>query len=337
MENSDIKNQEPLNYRTRTYQSIPYALIGGFFSCILAASLYGLIANKFGSRFGTIALITGFIVGLGVRYFGAGRDPIFGVISGFYTTISCLLGGFFAIVLAKMNLEGIGLIDTLHMISFGLAFKHFRESIGIFQLIFITIAVYQGVKFSIIKPKVNSIQKDSIECFFKYREIVIGFLLFSFIVGLFYISSLEPTAITQYHTTGEKESFGMYTYGKKKGEWEYYYTNGQIEKKGVYENGKYSGMWSEYFINGELRSMTNFKEGVENGDCIAYYENGNIMTSWSSIEEELNGPYEHYFENGNLSVQTTYKNGLQHGITKRYDENGTLISEDRFVNGKKEM
>ena len=90
----------------RSFQSIPYALIGGFVLCVFAAFLWAVVAVGSGYQTGFMAIVVGVIVGAGVRYFGAGFDSIFSVIGGSYAL--CLLVSFPMPLAAAAGFDGVG-------------------------------------------------------------------------------------------------------------------------------------------------------------------------------------------------------------------------------------
>jgi antitoxin component YwqK of YwqJK toxin-antitoxin module len=335
MVNHNYRNIEKLEEKMRSYQSIPYALIGGFVLSVFAAYLWALVAIGSGYQTGIMAIVVGVIVGVGVRYFGAGFDPIFSVIGGGYALLSCLLGSIFSEVGYSMNQEGLGLMQVLSFLNFESIVLIVVDSFSLMDLVFYGIAIYEGIGLSRRSLEPNTDPSDSLEPeFSSLRGPLIGTISIVLFCGLVYYTLQESSASTYYHETGEKMSIGAYSSGYEDGEWEYFYKNGQTESKGSYENGKQIGEWNNYYENSQLASTSNFENGLESGRCIAYYENGNTMTVWNSAKGRLNGPFEYYYESGKLSYKGTYKNDKVDDKWEYYYENGNKSSEGGYKDGE---
>ena len=335
MEHLNYKNINKLEEKMRSHQSIPYALIGGFVLCVFAAFLWAAVVIGSGYQTGLMAIVVGVIVGAGVRYFGAGYDPIFSVIGGSYALLSCFLGTIFSQVGFSMSDEGLGLLQALSFLNFESIISMIVESFSLMDLLFYGIAIYEGIGLSRRSLEPNTDPNDSLEPqFSSMRGPLIGTISIVLFFGLIYFSLKEPSASTYFHETGEKMSVGSYASGYENGAWEYFYTNGQLESKGSYEDGKQIGEWNNYYENGQLASTKNFNNGLESGRCIAYYENGSTITIWNNVNGRLNGEIEYYYENGKLSYKGTYKNDSVNGDWEYYYENGNKSSEGRYEDGE---
>ncbi|MFT4534391.1 MAG: antitoxin component YwqK of YwqJK toxin-antitoxin module [Saprospiraceae bacterium] len=335
MEHHNYRNIEKLEEKMRSYQSINYALIGGFVLCVFAAILWAVVTVVSGYQTGLMAIVVGVIVGVGVRYFGAGFDPIFSVIGGSYTLLSCLLGAIFTQIGFIMNFEGLDLMQVLSFLNFEGVTSMVVDSFSLMDLVFYGIAIYEGIGLSRRSLEPNTDPSDSLEpAFSSLRGPLIGTISIVLFCGLVYFTLQEPSTSTYYHDTGEKMSIGAYSSGYEDGEWEYFYKNGQTESKGIYKNGKQVGEWNNYYENGQQASTSNFENGLESGRCIAYYENGNTMTIWNSANGRLNGDFEHFHENGKLSSKGAYKSDRATGKWEYFYENGNKSSEGGYKDGE---
>ena len=334
MVHHNYKNIDRLEERMRSFQNIQYALIGGFVLSLLGALLWALVSVITGYQVGIVAIVMGVIVGVGVRYFGAGFDPIFSIIGGGYALLSCILGAIFSQIGYAMGEEGLGLMQALSFINAETIFVLFYDSFSLMDLVFYGIAVYQGIRLSRRMIEPNTDPNDSLEPpFSSLRGPLIWTISIVLFAGLIYISFQKPAESTYFHDTGEKMSIGAYSAGYEHGEWEYFYKNGQTESKGVFNHGKQVGEWNSYHENGQLSTKVNFIDGLESGPCIAYYEDGTPMRIWVSKNGRLDGKQEYYHENGKLASKGTYKMDKEHGDWVYYYENGQKSSEGTTENG----
>ena len=143
-----------------------------------------------------------------------------------------------------------------------------------------------------------------------------------------------------YYESGQLESSGKYSDGKKNGEWKEYYESGELESTGKYSNEEKVGTWKGYYTSGQLKYIAD--HSLNSISYIEYYENGkksreSLMKTDKKNGFQLDGPYKQYYENGNLETLANFEYGTQVGIYKSYDENGNLESEGDFdlVNGSK--
>ncbi len=166
--------------------------------------------------------------------------------------------------------------------------------------------------------------------------------------GLFDSGRIEERLYTSrigewkfYYESGQLESSGKYSDGKKNGEWKEYYESGELERTGNYANGDKVGKWKGYYESGQLKIIEDYS--LNSISYIEYYKNGNkSQESFFSSKDEkygakVHGPFKQYYENGNLKVSANFDYGTYVGIIKSYDENGNLESEGDYdlVNGSK--
>ena len=136
-----------------------------------------------------------------------------------------------------------------------------------------------------------------------------------------------------YYESGQLESSGKYSDGKKNGEWKEYYESGELESTGKYSNEEKVGTWKGYYTSGQLKYIAD--HSLNSISYIEYYENGkksreSLMKTDKKNGFQLDGPYKQYYENGNLETLANFEYGTQVGIYKSYDENGNLESEGDF-------
>tara|TARA_R110000823_G_scaffold315126_1_gene445837 strand:+ start:5345 stop:6427 length:1083 start_codon:yes stop_codon:yes gene_type:complete len=144
-----------------------------------------------------------------------------------------------------------------------------------------------------------------------------------------------------YYESGQLESSGKYSDGKKNGEWKEYYESGELERTGNYANGDKVGKWKGYYESGQLKIIEDYS--LNSISYIEYYENGNkyreffFRTKDIKYGSKVDGPFIEYYENGNLKELRNFDDGTEVGMIKLYDENGNLEYEGDYdlVNGSK--
>lgn len=139
---------EPKLRELRMEQNFPLAVTGGIIAGILGAILWGMITVATNFQIGYMAIAIGAGVGFTIRYLGKGVDQSFGIAGGAIALISCVLGNFLSIIGFIANEEGIGFLETLLIFDYSYTFLLMEETFQIIDLLFYSIAAYEGYKFS---------------------------------------------------------------------------------------------------------------------------------------------------------------------------------------------
>jgi hypothetical protein len=150
MEGSEITSQissETLE-KLRAEQSLPAAIFSGIFIGILAAIAWAMITVTTNLKIGLVAIAIGFVVGLGMRQFGKGIDPIYGICGAVIALFSCFFGDIFSIIGFAANEADIGYFDALTRFDYSLIFEIMAEIASPMDFVFYAIAAYEGYKFS---------------------------------------------------------------------------------------------------------------------------------------------------------------------------------------------
>lgn len=134
--------------RLRMEQNLISGIVSGLIVGIIGAVLWGVITVSTGLQIGYVALGIGAGVGLAIRKFGNGLDPIFGFWGAGISLFSILLGNFLSIIGFIANSEGLGFIETLLRFNYSYLSTIMAETFSIIDLIFYGIAIYAGYKFS---------------------------------------------------------------------------------------------------------------------------------------------------------------------------------------------
>jgi hypothetical protein len=134
--------------KLKSEQSLPAAIFAGIFIGILAAMAWAAITVATNLKIGLVAIAIGAVVGLGMRYFGKGIDPIYGICGAVIAIISCVFGDVLSIIGFVANSEQLGYFDTLLRFDYSQTFAIITEIASPMDLVFYAIAAYEGYKFS---------------------------------------------------------------------------------------------------------------------------------------------------------------------------------------------
>ncbi len=150
MEGSEITAQisnETLE-KLKSEQSLPAAIFAGMCIGILAAMAWAAITVATNMKIGLVAIAIGAAVGLGMRFFGKGIDPVYGVCGAIIAIISCVLGDALSIIGFIANEAQLNYFETLFRFDYSQIFSIMSEIASPMDLIFYAIAAYEGYKFS---------------------------------------------------------------------------------------------------------------------------------------------------------------------------------------------
>ncbi len=150
LQSAEIKQNLSLETieKLRMEQKLIPGILSGLIVGIAGAILWGIITVATGFQIGYMALAIGAGVGLTVRKFGNGIDPIFGFWGAGISLFSVLLGNLLSIIGFIANSEGLGYIETLSGFDYNYLPQIMKETFSMIDLLFYGIAVFEGYKFS---------------------------------------------------------------------------------------------------------------------------------------------------------------------------------------------
>ncbi|EDP70505.1 hypothetical protein FBALC1_07098 [Flavobacteriales bacterium ALC-1] len=150
MEGSEItaKVSDQTLEKLKSEQSLPAAIFAGIFIGILAAIAWAAITVVTNMKIGLVAIAIGAAVGLGMRHFGKGLDPIYGICGAIIALISCFFGDILSIIGFVANNAQLGYFETLIRFDYTQIFSIMSEIASPMDLIFYAIAAWEGYKFS---------------------------------------------------------------------------------------------------------------------------------------------------------------------------------------------
>ena len=347
---------EELLSKLRSHQDISYAFIGGFFLSVICAIIWAVITVTTEYQIGYMAIGLGFVVGMGVRFFGAGIDPIYGFVGAFLALVGCLLGNLFSQVGFIANEQSWGYFETLSFLDLPTIILLYQETFSVIDLLFYAIAVYIGYKFAFRQVPAHAIQTGQLapaNARLRLPLVIVfivvlsgtGFALSKGVTGeqVFHYESGEVQARGQlvdgledgewsfFHENGELQAVATFAAGVENGPWEWYYESGTVMRQGTYKNGLYDGSWLSFNELGILIDSSNYINGRLDGETRSYYENGNLMQTGQYKRDRQVGVWNTYFENGVLSAQGSFVDGEFSGLWKLMNEDGSPRHEMDYI------
>lgn len=337
LDNTELLAALPVDLKSRLipHQNLVYAVVGGFFLSIIGALLWAVITVAIQYQIGYMAVGVGLLVGMGVRFFGAGIEPIFGVVGGFFALLGCLLGNLFSQVGFIAAAESLSYLETLSLLDLEIILSIYQESFSIMDLLFYAIAIYEGYKFAFRQiPSRISAQEDLTPKFSNLRLplVVACFLLIS--VTAFSLSKGFSGEKTYYYENGSVLSQGTYLNGKENGLWTYYHENGEKLLLAHYAAGIEKGAWLWYYDTGVLMRKGYYTNGLFDSTWLNYNEAGILVDSSNYVLGRQHGAYKSFHDNGQLYEVGAYDRDLKVGDWTIFYENGNLNSAGAFVEGE---
>ena len=326
---------EEIKGEFKQHQNLSYAIIGGFFLSIICALIWAVVTVSTEYQIGFMAIGVGIVVGMGVRFFGAGIDMVYGLIGASFALLGCVLGNLFSQVGFAANAESIGYFQMLSFLDIETIISIFQESFSGMDLLFYGFAVFEGYKFA-FRPIPAEIEErqDLTPSYASLRLplVVISFLIISF--AGYTLSKGVSGEQTFYYESGKVMSSGQYEDSKMNGIWNYFYESGEPQAIVSYENGLEQGYWKLFFEDGSVMREGNYKNGLIDGTWLNYYDNGVVSDSSFYDHGRLSGQSNVYYENGQLMRTGSYKRDLQDGLWQEFYDNGQKRSEGSYELGE---
>lgn len=148
--------------RLRMEQNLILGIVSSIIIGIMGAVLWGVLTVATEFQIGYMALAIGGGVGLTMRKFGNGIDPIFGFWGAGIALSSVLVGNFLSIIGFIAKSEGLGYIETLLSFDFAYLPSVMSETFSVIDLVFYGIAIIVGYKFSfrlITEKRIKELKK----------------------------------------------------------------------------------------------------------------------------------------------------------------------------------
>jgi antitoxin component YwqK of YwqJK toxin-antitoxin module len=338
--------------KLRRYQSFIYAVLGGLLVTLVCSLGWAFTEALTGFSGAYMAIGAGFLVGLGIRYFGAGMHWVFGMLAALLALAGSLLGYYLSQTsfLEVAQLERVILLPDYLNPEFFLG--TLRETFVPLDLAYYGLAALLAFFLAIrriSKKKRVSLEDDIYNGAPALYWLRLPLILAGILIPAYYgyththgdagenrvsVKTQNSNAyVALYYDSGEKMSEGAMNKDQETGEWTSWHENGNLKSKGQYEEGKMNGLWKWYDEAGVLTGTGSYEEGVESGTWMHYYADGVVSDSGSYTLGLKEGLWKFYHENGNLKYSINYKAGMMHGEKILLSASGTTVKVDYFENG----
>jgi antitoxin component YwqK of YwqJK toxin-antitoxin module len=320
-------------------QHVVYGVIGGASSAILGALLWTLVTVTTNHQIGYMAIGIGFIVGFGVRFFGAGIDKYFGIIGAVFALLGCLLGNLLSQVYFIAEAENLGYFDTLTLLSPSIILSIFEESGHPMDLLFYGLAITAGYRYAFRKITEDVLKQAEQGLlppppFSSFRNVGVIVLFLSLSMGGYFIYSASGGIRTFYYTNGSIQSKGQLSNGKEHGYWEMWWENGTPMANGYFTNGIPDSIWNYYTDEGEHYRTGKFKKGLKHGTWTDYYPNRQIAFTGNYEDDRQSGLWIYYYEDGTKSGSTLFYLDNPDGKFESFNPDGTPNTLGMYTRGK---
>ncbi|MEN8156435.1 MAG: toxin-antitoxin system YwqK family antitoxin [Bacteroidota bacterium] len=324
------------------YQSFLYALTGGVLVTVASAVAWTVATATTGYQGAYMAVGVGLLVGLAVRFFGAGIYRVFGILAVLFTLAGSLLGyylsrtGFLADV---QSAEYMKVLDYLHP---DLMFNAVLEAFVPLDLLYYGLAILLGYLLAIRRVSSGKLAKlakggykGAPALYWLRLPLILAGILLTAYYG--YTMSTQGTSgwSTRCYPSGEKMSEGEMQRGVETGKWTRWHENGNMKSIGNYTEGQRDSIWQWFDESGILTGKGTYINGVENGTWMHYHLDGVVSDSGAYLDGMQNGLWKYWYENGRLKSVVTFKAGKRDGERTLWSDSGKVVKVENFENGKR--
>jgi antitoxin component YwqK of YwqJK toxin-antitoxin module len=332
--------------KLRRYQSFIYALLGGLIFTLISSLAWVVITATTGFSGAYMAIGAGLVVGIAIRYFGAGIHWVFGMLAALLTLAGSLMGYYLS---QTSLLEVLQLESMIHVLDYMILNQILITLLDAFvplDLVYYILAAMLAYILAIRrigKKKMLNLESDDVKGAPALYWLRLPLILAGILIPAYYgytltnqdTGGIQDTErnITLFYETGEKMSEGAMKKDLETGEWTSWHENGNIKSRGYYTKGQMDGPWKWYNEEGVLTGTGTYGNGVESGIWMSFYPDGVVSDSGSYLLGLKEGLWKYYHENGNLKYSVNYKAGLMHGEKILLTYAGNTVKVDYFENG----
>jgi len=332
--------------KVRRYQSFLYALLGGLLITAASAVGWAFITAITGYNELYMALGVGLLVGIAVRFFGAGVNRVFGILAALLALAGSLLGYYLSLSGFPEEVQLAGIIKVTDYLKPELMLDTMLDSFVPLDLLFYGLAALLAYLLAI--RRINSRKMARLEhdgykgapaLYWLRLPLILAGILLPAYYGYTLTGGDSGGYNTLYYESGNKMSEGEVRNGLKMGEWTSWHENGNIQSTGYYDDGQKDSLWMWYDESGILTGTGEYANDAENGTWMHYFADGTVSDSGSYLEGMKEGLWKYYYENGSLKYSMNYRAGKLHGekvlmsssgdvVNKEYYENDVLVEND---------
>jgi hypothetical protein len=151
MNDEEKQNNYELANKLISEQNFAAAVIVGAVATLLAAAAYGLTVATWRFSYGFVMAGIGIVIGLSMRFLGRGISTKFAVVATAYTTIGCVLGNLFRVIVELTLANATSPIDVLRNNSLSVLAERSASYFSLVDLVYWFIAVFCAV-FLVKRP-----------------------------------------------------------------------------------------------------------------------------------------------------------------------------------------
>ena len=326
--------------KLRRYQSFLYALIGGILFTTIASVGWAYITAMTGYQAVYMALGVGLLVGIAVRFFGAGVNRIFGILAALLALAGSLLGYFLCQAGFPVEVQLAGIIKVPGYLKPELMLNTMWNSFVLLDLVFYGLAALLAYFLAI--RRINSRKMAKLEhdgykgapaLYWLRLPLILAGILLPALYGYTLTSDDSGGYNTLYYDSGKKMSEGEMRNGLEMGEWTSWHENENIKSTGFYVEGRKDSLWQWYDESGILTGAGRYTNDVEDGIWMHYYPDGVVSDSGSYLEGMKEGVWKYYHDNGSLKYSVNYKGGKLCGEKILLSSSGDVVNIEYYEDG----
>ncbi|MEN8227646.1 MAG: toxin-antitoxin system YwqK family antitoxin [Bacteroidota bacterium] len=326
--------------KLRRYQSFLYALLGGLLVTVVAAVAWTVIAETTGYQGVYIALGVGLLVGLAVRFFGAGIYRIFGVLAALLTLTGSLLGYYLSHTGFLEEVQSAGYMKVFDFLIPDVILSTLQEAFVPLDLLYYSLAILLSYLLAIRRINARKMvklegvgYKGAPALYWLRLPLILAGILLPAYYGYTLTTEDSGTVNTLYYESGEKMSEGEMQKGRETGKWVCWHENGNLKSIGYYSDGQPDSIWHWYDESGISTSTGRYRHGVENGTWMYYYHDGVVSDSGAYQDGLKEGLWKYYHEIGQLKSAVIYKADKMNGEKILWSASGNIVKVEHFENG----
>src|SRR5690349_21230794 len=128
-------------------ENVPLVVVVGLVAMLAGAALWALVTVLTQMELGLMAIVVGFVVGLGIQKVRKRPNKNFGILGAVLALAGCLLGNALSFVAFAAQQSGGSFIAVLMTVSPASLLSAMAQNFAAMDLLFYGIAIYEGFKF----------------------------------------------------------------------------------------------------------------------------------------------------------------------------------------------
>jgi antitoxin component YwqK of YwqJK toxin-antitoxin module len=326
--------------KLRRYQNFLYALLGGSLVAMIGALGWAFATAMTGFQAIYMALGVGLLVGIAVRYFGAGINRVFGVLAALLALAGSLAGNYLSQSGFPEEANLASILRVPEYLQPDVMISSIRDTFVPLDLLYYGLAALLAYLLAIRRVgsrKIARLETDGYRgapaLYWARLPLILILILLPAYYGYTLTRGDSGGLQTVFYDSGTKMSEGEIQHSQKTGEWTTWHENGNIQSVGYYLEGKKDSLWKWYDESGILTSAGMYDNDLENGTWMDYYPDGVVSDSGSYQQGLKEGLWKHFHETGDLMYSVNYKGDRMHGERVLLTPSGDVVKVDHYEDG----